>query len=113
LETYKPPASPFKIPPVSLDPPQVPPRTREGVDQDLGDSQNLFSTTPSRLCYSGPYFQNIDSVSSLYPPSEYLNPNAKGSEKSIELNSYKFPKPRVYIKNQYPDTDKKTGRFTA
>ena len=69
---------------------------------EKNSSEKVVNLT-SRI--SGLYFQNLDTVSSLYPPESYLiNDSLNNDNVCLELNSYKFPKPRVYIKNSYPDT---------
>ena len=56
------------------------------------------------------FSEKIHTVASLYPPCSYTNALSKlcNSMESgaCTLNSYKYSKPRIYVKNSFPDTKK-------
>ncbi len=50
----------------------------------------------------------LNTTSSLYPPpSHQLTKGHADNLETCTLNSYKYSKPRICVKNNFPDTDKK------
>ena len=73
----------------------------ESVVGEVPDTQKVCP--PSQTSFET---FRLTTTSSLFPPGQPSKGYAENPE-TCTLNSYKYAKPRVYVKNNFPDTDKK------
>ncbi len=73
----------------------------ESVVRGVTDTQKV-----SPLPQTGFETFRLTTTSSLFLPGQPTKGYADNPE-TCTLNSYKYAKPRVYVKNTFPDTDKK------
>ncbi len=74
---------------------------QESVVRGVTDTQKV-----SPLPQTGFETFRLRTTSSLFPPGQPTKGQASNLE-TCTLNSYKYAKPRIYVKNTFPDTDKK------
>ena len=76
------------------------------VERELGSASGTQCLSP--LPTTGLQNHRLNTVTSLYPPlAQNLACDSDSQLGVCTLNSYKYNKPRIYVQNTFPDTDKK------